>query len=78
MNTLSKNIVVSIMLALSVGAISSTVVAGQDSNQRMLIQQTIATLQAKQKAQAEAQAVEAKKLEECKKQLEQTQTQPKS
>ena len=75
MNTLSKNIVVSI-IALSVGAISSTVVAGQDSNQRMLIQQTIATLQAKQKAQA--QAVEAKKLEECKKQLEQTQPQPKS
>lgn len=66
MSTLSKNIVVSI-IALSVGAISSTVVAGQDSNQRMLIQQTIATLQAKQKSQAEAQAVEAKKLEECKK-----------
>ena len=76
MSTLSKNIVVSIMLALSLGAISSTVGAGQDSNQRMLIQQTIATLQAKQKAQAEAQAVEAKKLEESKKQLEQTQ--PKS
>ena len=54
MSTLSKNIVVSIMLALSLGAISSTVGAGQDSNQRMLIQQTIATLQAKQKAQAEA------------------------
>lgn len=76
MNTLSKNIVVSIMLALSVGAISTTVVAGQDGNQRMLIQQTIAKLQVKQKAQAEAQAVEAKKLEECKKLLEQTQ--PKS
>ena len=76
MSTLSKNIVVSIMLALSLGAISSTVGAGQDSNQRMLIQQTIATLQAKQKAQAEAQAVEAKKLEESKKQLDQTQ--PKS
>lgn len=73
MNTLSKNIVVSIMLALSVGAISTTVVAGQDGNQRMLIQQTIAKLQAKQKAQAEAQVVEAKKLEECKKLLEQTQ-----
>ena len=76
MSTLSKNIVVSIMLALSVGAISTTVVAGQDGNQRMLIQQTIAKLQSKQKAQAEVQTVEAQKLVECKKQLEQTQ--PKS
>ena len=67
MNTLSKNILASIILALSFGAISSTVVAGQDSNQRMLIQQTIATLQAKQKAQAKVQATEVRKLEDCKK-----------
>ena len=44
----------------------------------MLIQQTIAKLQAKQKAQAEAQTTEADKLTECKKQLEQTQNKPKS
>ena len=73
MNTLSKNILASIILALSVGAISTTLVAGQDGNQLMLIQQTIAKLQAKQKAQAEAQTTEADKLTECKKQLEQTQ-----
>ena len=44
----------------------------------MLIQQNIAKLQAKQKAQAEAQTTEADKLTECKKQLEQTQNKPKS
>ena len=78
MNTLSKNIVVSIILALSVGAISTTVLAGQDGNQLILIQQNIAKLQAKQKVQAEAQATEADKLTECKKQLGQTQNKPKS
>ena len=44
----------------------------------MLIQQNIAKLQAKQKAQAEAHTTEADKLTECKKQLEQTQNKSKS
>ena len=72
MNTLLKNIVASIILALSLGAISTSVAAGHDGNQ----QQNIAKLQAKQKAQAEAPVVEAKKLEDCNKQG--GQTQPKS
>ena len=46
MNTLLKNIVASIILALSLGAISTSVVAGHDGNQ----QQNIEKLQAKTKS----------------------------
>ncbi len=72
MNTLSKTTLISALLALSLGAISSSVLAGQDGNQRMLTQQTIAKLQAEQKI------VQADKLAECKRNMEQTQHQPKS
>lgn len=74
MNTVPKNILASTIVAISLGAISSTVVAGKDESQRMLIQQATQILQAKQKAQA----VEAGKFAECNRNMQQTQNPPKS
>jgi uncharacterized protein YaiL (DUF2058 family) len=67
MKAQSINRLLTAVLVTSLGFLSLSAAAGQDENQRWLIQQTI---KAKQQAKA-AEAAKAAKLAECRKLLEQ-------
>lgn len=70
MNTLYlKKLSVTLVMA-SLGFLSLSALAGQDSNQRLMIEQTIKQLQQTKATEAARQHDAAIKAEECKKQIE--------
>ncbi|MDP3008169.1 hypothetical protein [Methylotenera mobilis] len=70
MNTLYlKKLSVTLLMA-SLGFLSLSAIAGQDSNQRLMIEQTIKQQQQSKATEAARQHAAAIKAEECKKQTE--------
>lgn len=70
MNTLYlKKLSVTLLMA-SLGFLSLSALAGQDSNQRMMIEQAIKQQQQAKAAESAKKQADAIKLEECKKQME--------
>ena len=61
-----------VILAISLGFLSLPASAGQDENQRYLIQQAVTAKQQAQAVEASKQQADAIKLEECKKLIEQS------
>ena len=71
MNTLYLNKLSVTLLMASLGFLSLSALAGQDSNQRLMIEQTIKQQQQTKATEAARQHAAAIKAEECKKQIEQ-------